>query len=199
MKPKQLATDFPMIPAATLKLIIEACRLPRKAQNLPERARKSRILAMRLRHVQAHQRYSESDVTAPGGTWQNVVEFLTAGLREGDFSVLDHFCDGWTQMRAEALAAEVVSFPGEGNSSKTAVISRPVNDPGVRMSIEIAGAILSLQDELGRPPYPQEVLDHCNHLKRGDAVANVSNADVSDFLKRWKLKGALPDSRKNPL
>ncbi len=203
MKPtqKRPASDFPKIAQKKLSLIIESCRLPRKAQELPERARKSRILAKRLRHSKAHHRLTGADVTAPGGTWQNVIDYLTAGLKEGDFSVLDHFCEGWIQYRAEAqkVQAERITINGEAKPDSEVILSRSDHAPGVKMWIEIAGAILSLQDDLDRPPYPQEVVDSCNDRdKRGLAVADVSNADVSRFLTKWKLKGALPDKRKNP-
>ena len=202
--PKRSAFDFPKIPSAKLALIIETCRLPRKAQNLPERARQSRVLAMRLHHDKAIHRHDKRDVTAPGRTWENIVDFLTAGLKEGDFTVLDHFCEGWTQTRAEAQKLEgeeivEIILNGEAQPIDPVILSSPVNDPGLRMSIEIAGSILALQRNLDRPPYPQEVIDHCGDRKRGLAIASVSNTDVSQFLKRWKLKGALPDMRKNPL
>jgi hypothetical protein len=201
MKTKRLASDFPKIPPEKLKLIIETCRLPRKVQNLPERARNARILAMRMRTDQANQKHTKADVTAPGSSWENVIDYLTAGLKEGDFSVLDHFCEGWIQTRAEAriLVAKAITFNGEAQPDAPVILSRPVNDPGLKMSIEIAGAILALQRDLDRPPYPQEVIDSCNDPKRGLAVASVCNTDVSEFLTRWKLKGTLPDKRKNPL
>jgi hypothetical protein len=185
------AASFPKIPDSLLMRVIEEWSLPRKNQNLPRRSQDARKLAMRLRKTQAATQKDNGFLIGKSDTWQNISEFLNAAMMQNDFKTLEAFCEGVLEF--SGIAEPVAS----GDAGLLQMIA-PTSDPASVQRVEIARAILILQDRKGFPPYQSEIIEYLSDRARGDKIQNLSAEKLSKILKELELNKYLPNARVNP-